>query len=119
MSTTCTACRATHGPLQHPRGVLQDAVGGARATGDTGWRDTGRNGRMPNPLARTQLGNNLQREEQESLRAGRRTGRARRAERELVCATRQQNDSSLGLGGTGKTCAYQRLKQPRLRELDW
>ena len=41
MSTTCTACGATRGPLQHPRGVLQDAVGGARATGDTGWRDTG------------------------------------------------------------------------------
>lgn len=33
-----------------------------------------RNGRMPNLLASTQLGNNLQREEQESLRAGRRTG---------------------------------------------
>lgn len=36
-----------------------------------------------------------------------------------VCATRQQNDSSLGLGVLGMTCAYQRLKQPRLRELDW
>lgn len=46
-------------------------------------------------------------------------GRARRAERELVCAMRQQNDSSLGLGGAGMTCAYQRLKQPRLSELDW
>jgi len=33
-----------------------------------------RNGRMPNPLARTQLGDNLQHEEQESLRACGRMG---------------------------------------------
>lgn len=33
-----------------------------------------RNGRMPNPLARTQLGDNLQHKEQESLRACGRMG---------------------------------------------
>lgn len=39
-----------------------------------------RNGRMPNLLASTQLGNNLQREEQESSEPAAERGRARRAE---------------------------------------
>lgn len=41
LSSTCTVCGAARGPLQRPGGVLPDAAGGARATGDTGRRDTG------------------------------------------------------------------------------